>query len=205
GINPANLSVSTHALEALYRSRMLEDKSRFAALAFVKQCQNWPLALDQNGGFHFTPDPLSALNKAGTYSSSDGRMTTRSYYSATCDGVAALWYCGVPPDHARFSAALDALNRMPAPRLEDSRTDIPGETVNHPGLFFYAAASLARVWQLTHDVRLTDQRVCIQRTLVETQRPDGSWKNLDATMREDDPLIATSLALTALLRLTAPH
>lgn len=37
--------------------------------------------------------------------------------------------------------------------------------------------------------------------LIAAQKPDGSWQNSHNSMREDDPLIATSWGLTALGRL----
>jgi len=43
----------------------------------------------------------------------------------------------------------------------------------------------------------------IRQELARRQRPDGSWQNPVARMREDDPLIATGLALIALSEVAA--
>jgi hypothetical protein len=38
----------------------------------------------------------------------------------------------------------------------------------------------------------------LARELIKRQRPHGSWKNSDGEVREDDPLLATALAVAAI-------
>ena len=51
-------------------------------------------------------------------------------------------------------------------------------------MFFYYAAAAGRMGYRT--------------AVAERQRPDGSFRNSNFLMKEDDPLIATSFAVTAL-------
>jgi hypothetical protein len=55
-------------------------------------------------------------------------------------------------------------------------------------LFFYRSFLEAKV------LRAPD----VRDRLLSRQRADGSWKNADGLMKEDDPLVATGLALAAL-------
>jgi hypothetical protein len=68
-------------------------------------------------------------------------------------------------------------------------------------LYYYLAASAEVFARL--GVREApaghDWRKDLAEALVRRQQPDGSWKNPSFLMKEDDPLIATGLALRALV------
>ena len=66
---------------------------------------------------------------------------------------------------------------------------------------YYYACSLAKLWSLRPEAATEERRAALVRDLRQRQRPDGSWQNPSHHMREDDPLIATSLAVTALAEL----
>ena len=59
------------------------------------------------------------------------------------------------------------------------------------GLWFYYVASAAEF--LTRV-----QKTSVTASLITKQRPDGAWANREPLVKEDDPLIATALALRAL-------
>jgi hypothetical protein len=79
--------------------------------------------------------------------------------------------------------------------LEKNAADgIPGLTAEehqrwNRGLRFYWAAVSAECGVIPRRLR---------QSLIEEQRAGGSWLNADSLVKEDDPLIATALALRAL-------
>jgi hypothetical protein len=122
------------------------------------------------GGWQFTPlvDPL---NKAGQ---------GRAYATPAADAAIALEAMGADPTAPRawLEERFDATR---VPGLSDEFAD---------GLRFY--------WLARAAVALPSRRAVIRRALLECQRSDGSWCNPQGRMREDDPIVATALALAAL-------
>jgi hypothetical protein len=57
---------------------------------------------------------------------------------------------------------------------------------------------LAQVLPLLADPQRTARREALVKLLIAAQRPDGSFVSDSDRMRENDPLIATSLAIIAL-------
>jgi len=191
------------------------------ALGFVERCQNLPLAgaapdsgfdegLD-DGGFFLSPsDP--ARNKAGTAGiDANGRVRGRSYASATADGLRALLACGVPPDDERVVRARAWLARGFDP--ERNGGDFPPERATER-----AASTFYAAWSAAHAFARLEARSAaaggagqareLARALLARQRADGSFAGDAGILLEDDPLVATPLALGALascrLALLAP-
>lgn len=164
----ADLSILSFAVEALAAAKVSEEDPV------------WDRALtfisrcqQSDGGYLATPIPGHAwVNKAG-----EGR----SYGTTTCDGVRALSACGTPCEAS--GAWLDA---HPA-------TDVPvGLNAEWTeGLRFYHAYG----WAAARGLR--DLSVDVS-WLAPLQAADGSWTNAQPLMKEDDPLIATLLAVAAL-------
>ena len=171
-----DLSMTRYVIEALRLSGVpASDAAMTRALAFLERSQN------PDGGFHFSPvNP--EINKAGQ--SGDGGFT--SYGTATADGVLALRAAGVPDTDPRVAKALKWLmdHHRPdrAPGFEKG-SDRPWES----GLRFYYAHAISRV---------------LPNLPVELlpQADDGSFRNPNNLVKEDDPLIATAFALYALAR-----
>jgi hypothetical protein len=67
-----------------------------------------------------------------------------------------------------------------------------------PALWFYWAARLTEASAYFPGPRREAARDALAAALVARQRADGSWANTEPAMREDDPLIATPLAIAAL-------
>lgn len=190
-----NLAVTTFVLEALQAVGGLNDGARQAASAYVARCQNFGPEAD--GGFFFTTAADDPLNKAG-YVERDGKLVPNSYGTTTTDGILALAALGTAADEARLPAATAWLAR------QDTAEHVPGipqedaEMQFRDALKFYYWAGLARVAQRFPSAVPAKIRAQVVATLVETQTADGSWKNPCPLMREDDPLVATSLAVMAL-------
>jgi hypothetical protein len=171
-----DLSMTRYALEALRLSGVpASDAAMAKALAYLKRSQN------PDGGFYFSPvNP--EINKAGQ--SGEGGFT--SYGTATADGVLALRAAGVPDEDPRVAKALKWLKDHHRPDRApgfDKGTDRPWES----GLRFYYAHAISRV--------LSDLPI-----ELPPQAGDGSFRNPNNLVKEDDPLIATAFALYALAR-----
>ncbi len=175
------------------------------ALAFVKRCQNVAERPDvatplDDGGFFFNP----RNSKAGQVVLPGNRVRFRSYGSATCDGVVTLLALGVPREDPAVRAAAGWLARNYTLR------ENPGFSQNAPapywsGIFFYYYWGLTRALDGLGKETLTtpDDEVHwwareAADWLANLQKPDGSWANEVNIMEENDPLVATPLALMAL-------
>ena len=171
-----DLSMTRYALEALRLSGVpASDTVMTRALVYLERSQN------PDGGFYFSPvNP--EINKAGE--SSGGFFA--SYGTATADGVLALRAAGIPDEDPRIAKAIRWLmdHHQPdqAPGF-DAGTDRPWGS----GLRFYYAHAISRV--LPHlPVELPPQA------------GDGSFRNSNNLVKEDDPLIATAFALYVMAR-----
>lgn len=182
----ANLSATVLAIGALVLGGVpLDDPALVAARGFVERCQN----ADTDGGFFFSPAAPDA-NKAGALE--DGRP--RSYGSMTADGLRALLRLGRPPADPRVAAASAYLER----RFDAARN--PGDfppvaEVRRASAYYYWAWSVAHAARHLSNARWAE---ALAAELLRRQAADGSWRNPASEMREDDPIVATSLALAAL-------
>ena len=179
----ANLSSTLWAVGALRLAGVPGDDADIArARGFVERCQNHP----GDGGFFHSPD-LPDSNKAGE----DGGRP-RSYGSMTADGVRAL--ARVDGDADRSAAAVAWLSE----RFDPERN--PGvfpeqDEVRRASAYYYW------VWSASHAMLLSGQSGWarpLARAVVGRQDDDGGWRNGYTEMREDDALVATSMAMAAL-------
>jgi len=187
-----NLSASVLAIAGLIASGTGADAPIMRdALRFLRRCQNLPRGgrapsrFDDGGFFQLHDDP--SRNKAGLAGTdSDGRVYQRSYTSATADGLRGLTMCGLDQEDPGVAAATRWLDKNL--RLDDV-----------PDLRHYAAYStaLAGANLPTHAGARTWRKL-VKISLLKDQRADGSWQNTAGEMRENDPLVATSLAVLAL-------
>jgi hypothetical protein len=172
-----DLSMTRVVLEALRASGVNgSDPAMTRARVFLGRSQN------HDGGFFFSP-VIPALNKAGQ--SAEGFL---SYGTTTADGVLALRASGVADSDDRIARAIAWLDRNHQP------DGVPGfDEGESPhaswgtGLRFYYAAAIARV-RPRHRVRLPEQA------------DDGSFRNANSRVKEDDPLIATTFAIQMITR-----
>jgi hypothetical protein len=163
-------------LEALRRSGVDgSDPAMTRARVFLERSQN------HDGGFFFSP-VTPALNKAGR--SAEGFV---SYGTTTADGVLALRASGVPDSDDRIARGIAWLDR------HHQSDRVPGFDGEGPqaswsaGLRFYYAAAIARVRPQ-------------QRVRLPEQADDGSFRNVNGCVKEDDPLIATTFAIRMIIQ-----
>jgi|SRR5579871_823582 len=204
-LTESNLSATVFALTALRAAGVpVQDPTLQKALVFIQRCQNFGTdpQFDDGGFFFIYDDPVR--NKAGMAGiDAAGRQRFTSYGSMTADGLRALFACGLAVSDARVEAARRWLER------NFSAASHPGKYPNErqgdrPAVYFYYACSVAQA------LRTVDRQDGQSRTrqapwaealadeLLKCQRTDGSWCNPAKAVREDEPVLATSLAAIAL-------
>jgi squalene-hopene/tetraprenyl-beta-curcumene cyclase len=200
-LTEANLSATVFALEALCALGRPEEEALVKALVFVRRCQNYGgasgSALDDGGFFFIGDDPWR--NKAGPAGTDEtGRQRYASYGSMTADGLRALLLCGLPRDDARVVAARRWLELNFSASAHPGRF-ASGRAALQESIYYYYVSSLAQALGAAGvDEMTTPWPEALAEELLRRQRPDGSWVNDAFEVREDDPLVATPLAIGAL-------
>lgn len=186
-----NLSNAMFALEALRAAGLDEkDPAMQNGMKFVERCQNFGEGGD--GGFFFSPTHQKQ-NKAGAF---------HSYGSTTADGVRALMAAGATADSPRVQAARQWLIR----KFDSDKN--PGEFPEdrrrwQEGLLYYWgwSASLALLQSApAGEPRPPLWATQLADSILRRQKPDGTWSNPEALLLEDDPLVATFMAIGTLAR-----
>ncbi len=162
--------------------------SRLRAVDWLTRLQG----MNADGGFRFSAQPGSALNKSKT---TDG--TPRSYGSATCDGLLSMHFGGIIKGDVYDSVWAWQKTKAQASKVagfaKDQKSSWPR------ALQFYHLQSLARSTSFCTDPRWAEKMKSELASVIGlAQRDDGRFQNDTALMREDDPLIATSFAILAL-------
>ena len=182
GADHVTLSVTTAAIEALRAAGVAADDPMLAdARAFVERCQRFGGDGD-DGGFCGAPGGGVLGNKGG----SDAAGRPHGYGTATADGVRALLACGSAPTSPRVRAAVAWLDAH------------AGDAV--PGLLPEFEPSLRLYWTaaLLQTTRALGRSAANGAFAQSRQRADGSCRGLAGAMKEDDPVVATTLALYGL-------
>jgi hypothetical protein len=197
---PCNISATTAVLMARPPLR-----DRQAAVNFVNRCRNRGPGTHDDYGFFFTPHLDHPLNKMSVAATPSGGTHPVSYFPTTCDGLLALASLDVPSSPEQRRSEIQRLITLPRPVLNTTAPSADGPP--RPmidGLYFYSAAAFGELWaRFPGDrERLKPIRDEMVKTILDRQNPRrGDWTNPVTTMREDDPLIATSLAIIALRNL----
>ncbi len=188
--------------------RPADDPALRKALVFVERCQNFAAPADRSqplfddGGFFFIRGDTDR-NKAGVAGKdAAGRERYFSYGSTTADGLCCLLACGVR-DGPRVSAARNWLERH---FRADAHPGTFAEDHEHKrsAVYFYYCEAVARalhgagVEEVTGKDGKLRWAEALAAELVELQGKDGAWVNPVGAVREDDPIVATSLTLRAL-------
>ena len=197
-----NVSVTCLVLEALTEELRREPNSKQAReiQAAIARAITWTsLCQQKDGGFCFTPEPMSLNNKADF--KDEARHEPRAYGTATCDGIRALLACGIKTDDKRITKAAAWLAERPSLELVPGFEGLPPELGWQRGLRFYYYSSLAKVLPILPAADISARRKALLEMLLKLQRTDGSFLNESDRMRENDPLIATGLATTAIAEL----
>ncbi len=202
----ANLSATLLAVGALRLAGVAaDDPALLAARGFVERCQNRRAACagepcPADGGFNFTPAPaMRDSNKAGAIAGGP----PRSYGTMTADGVRALVRLGVALDDPRVDEARAWLAaRFDA---EAAPGDFPPEAESRraAGYYYWTWTAAHALHHLgARELATTRGPVAwapaLAHALLARQAADGTWRNPATELREDDPVVATSLAMAAL-------
>jgi len=175
-----DLAHTRFSLQALAAAGRLDEAVRNRAFAMLGKLQR------SNGGFCFSP-VVAAANKAGR--DEDGQF--RAYATATADAVLALQALGASEQDPQLVAARAWLSRHASALRIGGIDEQPGEPW-HDALRFYHAMVLAEAH--------APARAAVSAMLAARQAADGSFRSgMVSAMKEDDPLLATALALRALV------
>ncbi|MBS2039286.1 hypothetical protein JST97_30155 [bacterium] len=184
-----NLSNTMFALEALRAAGVQDgDPAYVAGLKFLERCQNFGEGKD--GGFFFSPTHRKQ-NKAGEF---------HSYGSTTADGLRALLAAGAKLDDPRVKAARKWL--LTHFSAEMNPGDFPKERRRWcDGLLYYwgwSASQALRKSTPPGDPRGPLWAIELADSVLRRQKSDGTWSNKEALLLEDDPLVATFMAIGTL-------
>ena len=216
-----NLSATIFALGALRLARSKTDPQIIEdALIFIDRCQNFsddPIRRDEHfddGGFFFAPGDAAGSKAGVAGTDAQGRQHLHSYGSMTCDGIRAMLACGRPPTHPRVVAARRWLEQHFTVTTNPGTFASDREPLRN-GAYFYYCWSLAHALQRlgVNTVSTPGGEVnwaaALADELLSRQRADGAWANAISDSREDEPLVATPFAASALVicrqQLTHPH
>jgi len=149
-----------------------------------------------DGGFFASP-VVAGVNKSAPTPGAPGDLTLfGSYATATCDGLLALLAAGISRDDERVRAAVRWLRAHPELAYPE------GIPQDHPAqwrrvLFYYHLSVRAEVYQRIEEPGPWREEMV--RLLAGRQYEDGSFANpYGAANKEDDPLLATAMAVQAL-------
>ncbi len=190
------LSVTTTVLEAVVAAARAGIVVEAAVLAeariFVERCQRFGAGggAGGDGGFCFAPTTDWRATKAGF----DAGNVPRSYGTATADGARALLALGDDAASPRVAAALRWLAKRGAQFVPGLDDDVG--RVMEPSLrlyWFHSLAGLVRA--VPEHPAAPGWREMITRGVAAARRADGSYCGFGVVMKEDDPLVATALAL----------
>ena len=186
-----NISITSFALEAL-QGAMHDD-----AAAAIERARNWVVRCqNEDGGFVFHVWRPHPGNKAMWTDESQGHAI--SYATPTFDGLRCLSYCGADADDRSRTQALRWVAEHPEVKTVPGFEAKAKETGWSDGLRFYYYFTQAKALPLLPSMEATRRAAALQKLLRKEQGKDGSFRNDQPRMFEDDPILATSLALVAL-------
>lgn len=179
-----DLSMTRRALGGLIAYGLTPDHVAIQeGRGFVARCQA------PGGGFVYSPVEL-ALNKGGC----EGTVCA-GYGSATADGLLAALATGVGADDPLIAKNLDYLRGIHATDRNPGIGPGPLQGFSKAMTGYYRAGA-SRVFDRLGGP--AGWRQAMIDAVLADQRPDGSWSNPEFLQKEDDPIIATALALAAL-------
>lgn len=190
-----NISITSFALEALQGSMQKDaDAARRRALDWVARCQN------EDGGFVFHVWPTHPGNKA--LWTDEAHEHAVSYGTPTCDGLRSLIYCGAGKNDERVKRAIAWLSKHPDVKIVPGFRDKAALYGWQDGLRFYYYFTQAKALPYLPAAEAKRRGAALRKILLAEQRPDGSFKNKQPRMFEDDPILATCLATIVLAATT---
>jgi squalene-hopene/tetraprenyl-beta-curcumene cyclase len=206
----SNMVATIFAIAAMRSARIpLDDPIWKKALIFVKRCQNFsddPSLSDarfDDGGFYFIPND-ALQNKAGIAGTDCfDRQRFHSYGTMTADGLRALLQCGLPKDHPRVIAARKWLENHFSVSENPGNFNSDREVLRNATYYYWVwavahAFDRAGIRQFEQENKAVFWAEKLAEELIARQKEDGSWVNSFTDAKEDDPLVATPWAASAL-------
>lgn len=190
GADLIGLAAVTAVVEAMAAAERRDHAIVTRARTFVHRCQQFGGEGD-DGGFCYAPTGDWRAAKAGS-DHREGRERPRSYGTATADGLRALLACSDAPDAPRVGAALAWLQARGASTTVPGLTDMIENSLR--SYWWQARARCIRVAPRSAGAAGLEP---LWQHLADAQAADGSYVGLGNAMKEDDPLVATALALFA--------
>jgi len=173
-----DLSMTRFVLEALRAAAVpTSDPLMAKALVYLQRSQN------PDGGFFFSA-VNSEINKAG-----ESQSGFASYGTATADGLLALRAAGVSAADERITKAIEWLKNHHQPDRAPGFDGTARQSWGSALRFYYASVISRTMLGLP--------------VVLPSQGADGSFRNTNNMVKEDDPLIATAFAVSVLARRTA--
>ena len=199
-----DLSHTRRVLQALHEAGHDAPEAYRRAEVFLRLLQKHPAdarlreagvdSLVYDGGF-YASSVVPGVNKSAPVAS-DSLLLFGSYATTTADGLLALLAAGVDPGDERVQAALGWL------RAHDEMAYPEGMAQDHPAqwqrvMFYYHLGVRAEAYHALDEPG--PWRAAMAHALSGKQRADGSFANpYGAPNKEDDPILATALAVLAL-------
>lgn len=191
-------------LDALHDSGVSHDDPAFErAMVFITRCQNlgrtntdqaWARGV-QDGGFVYTC-ANGGESKAGDENADDGTKHLRSYGAMTYAGFKSMLYAGLNRNDPRVVAARKWISR----HYDLSQNP----NMDQQGLYYYYH-TFARALNASGDAVITDGKgqdhnwaADLCGALIERQREDGSWVNLQDRWMEGSVDLVTAYCILAL-------
>ena len=189
GADLINLPLQRAVIEALVEAGIATDDSVIRdGVRFVRHCQVRDSRTGQ-GEFFFTPAPVHRVSKAGH--EDDDPTRPIPYGTTTCDGIRAL-LAAAPDTLAPRERSLLWLAKgggfERVPRLGVS-------SIERSIRLYYLATLADTLRELAGDWKWRER---LTAALLPRQQANGSFLGLASEMKEDDPAVATLLALLAL-------
>jgi squalene-hopene/tetraprenyl-beta-curcumene cyclase len=216
GPEDPDLSNTQFAIEALRKAGVKKEDPTFShALKFLQSIQNRSetnvgeyrledgrrIVPMDDGGAYYKPTE----SKAGVVKNPDGTVSLRSYGSTTYAMLKCYLMAGLDPEDGRVQDAVKwisnnfTLEENPGfDTSEDAKAGMQG--------YFYYLMSMAKALNELGVSKVKDAdgiehdwKAELRAALLERQREDGSWKNVEKERWfEGKPVLATAYALTAL-------
>jgi hypothetical protein len=195
-----DLSHTRRILQSLKNAEVTETAVFQHARNFLEEVQK----VEQPGydGGCYASSVTTGTNKGKTQTDSLQQRYYQSYATATCDGLLAYLASGLSIDAPAVQAAYRWLQKHPELEYpEGIPKDDPGQW--HRVLFYYHLSVRAEAYSRLHHPG--DWPADIRRLLRSRQQEDGHFANpFGAPNKEDDPLLATAMAIRALTFCTRP-
>lgn len=198
----ADLSNTQFTLEALRAAGLKEDSEAFQnCIKFLQRCQNrsesndQPWAGNDGGGIYYP-----GSSKAGVIKLADGKVIYKSYGSMTYALLRGYVLAGLKPDDPRVQAAQKWITEN---YTLDQNPGMEGDQKLQGLLYYYMSMAKALSLLKTSTLELPNgtKRVWakdLAEKLISLQEAEGSWINTAMRWMENDRVLATAYALTAL-------